>query len=151
MDHVVGPAPAVADAGAVGGQQVEEVVVRGAGDLGVQGGGEVDAIVPESHLGGQGAQGGAGIDPGVGNGGLGSPAVQGEAHGGPVSSGQAGQPPVGEREPRIVFRRQVVFTEGTEHLVDPARGYAAHQSGQLFPGAQGPGGQQVQSILFGPG
>ena len=54
MYNVGGPVVAVADAGTGGGQQVEQVVVRGAGDLGGQSGGEAgDAgVVPK--LGGEG-------------------------------------------------------------------------------------------------
>ena len=137
--------------GAGGGQQVEEVVVRGAGHLGGQGGGEVGYAGVVAHLGGQGPQGGSGVDLGVGNGRLGGPAVEREAHGGPVPAGQAGQPLVGEHEQGFVLLNQFVLPQGAEHLVDPAQGYAAHQSGQLLPDAPGPGGQQVENVLLGAG
>ena len=137
--------------GAVGGQQVVEVVVRGAGRPGGQGRGEPGYPIVVARLGGQGPQGGAGVDLGIGDGGLGGPAVQSEAHGGPVPAGQAGQPPVSEHEPGSVLQRQFAFTEGTEHLVDPAQGDAVHQSGQLLPAAPGPGGQQVEDVLLRPG
>ena len=58
MNHVIGALVAGADAGTESGRQFQQVVVLGAGGVGIQGGGEVghDAVV--ARLGGQGPQGG---------------------------------------------------------------------------------------------
>ena len=65
VNDVGGPVIAVADAGAGGGQQVEQVVVRGAGDLGGQGGGETGDAGMVPKLRGEGAQRGPCVDAGV--------------------------------------------------------------------------------------
>ena len=51
VDDVGRPVVAIADGGAGRGQQVEQVVVRGAGDLGREGGGKADDAGVVAHLG----------------------------------------------------------------------------------------------------
>ena len=138
MDDVGGPVVAVADAGARGGQQVEQVVVRRADYLGGQGGGEVDDAGVVTQLGGEGPYGGPGVDVGVQIQRLSAPSVEGQSHRGPVPAGQVSQTLVGEHVQGLVGPDEAVLGKGAEDLVYPAQGYATHQPCQLLTGAQGP-------------
>ena len=123
MDHVVGALVAVADAGTGGGQQLQQEVVIGLGDLGSQGGGNGGDGVLMIQLGIHGAQGGAGNDRGGAPAAAtlaGAPAAQGHSHGGPVPAGQVAQAVVGQDVAPVLRADQGTCAEGPEHLVGAA-------------------------------
>ena len=48
----------------------------------------------------------------------------------------------------LVGSDEAALAQGTERLIDPAQGDAAHQSLELLTGTQGPSGQQVENVFL---
>ena len=137
----------VGDLRALGGQQVERLVVRVMGDLGRETGGELGDPALVVGLRVESAQGAAEVDALAL---LRRPAVERRTDGRTVAAGEGGQPLVCQHVTVRFSLHEEAAAQGAQDLVGTPTGDPAHQPRQVVRRAERPRHEQVERLLVGP-